>query len=99
MHSFISTNDPGVPAWLNHDIKGYAQGSFTQSWPRLSFSGFNPHFSPTSYCGGEYIRPGCVMLPRPPRRTVKYDCGGLSRRPCQYGIFTASPRKLVRNAG
>ncbi len=39
------------------------------------------------------------MLSRPPRRTVKYDCGGLRRKPCQAGVFTASLRKLVRNAG
>jgi len=58
----------------------------------------NPHFSPADYCGDEYIRPDCVMLSRPPRRTVKYDCGSLCRKPCQAGVFTASLRKLVKNA-
>ena len=50
-------------------------------------SGSNPHFSRTDYCGGEYIRPDCVMLLRPAVRSLlakdglldvlyKYDCGG-----------------------
>jgi hypothetical protein len=66
----------------------------------------NPHFSQGDYCGGGSIRPDYVMLHRPSRRTVKYDCEGLGRKPCQDGlekppgaVFTASLRNLVRNAG
>jgi len=32
---------------------------------------FNPHFSSLVYCAAAIIRPGCVALGRPPRRTVK----------------------------
>jgi len=28
----------------------------------------------------------------------QYDCGGLSRKPCQAGVSTASLRKPMRNA-
>ena len=58
----------------------------------------SPHFSQSGYCGGGSIHPDCVLLPRPSRRTVKYDCEGLSRKPCQEGPSTASPRNLVRSA-
>ena len=39
----------------------------------------SPHFSQIGYCGGRSCRPACVPLPRPSRRTVEYDCEGLSR--------------------
>jgi hypothetical protein len=71
-----------------------------------SVSGVSPHFSQGGYCGGGSIRSDHVMLHRPSRRTDKYDCEGLGRKPCQDGlekppraVFTASLRNLVKNAG
>ena len=55
---------------------------------------FNPHFSPADYCGGVYIRPDCVMLYRPPQRTIEYDCGGLGRKPCQAGPVLRSSKSI-----
>ncbi|MFH1964153.1 MAG: hypothetical protein ABIJ42_01290, partial [Acidobacteriota bacterium] len=82
-------------------LKFLSVGRHSQFTPAYTEAGEfaepSPHFSRTDYCGGEYIRPDSVMLLRPPRRTVEYDCGDLGRMPCQSGVFTASLRNPVRN--
>ena len=64
----------------------------------------SPHFSSLVYCDAAIIRPGCVMLGRPPRRTVqvrlrRLATSGLGRKPCQDGPCGASLRQAMKNAG
>jgi len=52
---------------------------FADGKPSSSTLGFSPHFSQNCYCGDGSTRPDCVPLHRPSRRTLRYDCEGLSR--------------------
>ncbi len=62
-----------------------------------------PDSSPVC-CVATMIRPGCVSLGRPLRRTARVRLrrlatSGLGRKPCQDGACDASLRRAMRNPG
>ena len=77
---FIGLN--GGADFYASDIKGLRKEGATS---------LNPHFSSLVYCVAAIIRPGCVMLGRPPRRTVKVRL----RRPRSQALPGRRLRRLA----
>ena len=60
--------DLRISAWERLSLAGVGGRVYR---PNSSPRGTNPDFSSLVYCAAAIIRPGCVTLGRPPRRTVK----------------------------
>ena len=61
---------------VRQSLREFDPSRSPQTLPYLRSSVLSPHFSPLVYCVAANIRPGCVTLCRPPRRTARVRLRG-----------------------